>query len=175
MPTNPSTQMIEVPDENGEIIQLAVFLRTEYNYNRDRISDQTGLFCPPEEGQTQQQFAEEVDINTIVMRFGLTGQLPENPQPPVSGDFTGITDFQSAMNAVRRAEEGFMEMPANIRARFHNNPQEMLEFLEDRENYDEALKLGIVAKPPEKTRDVIAAIDEMRDTLKPAIQPEQGK
>jgi hypothetical protein len=133
-----------------------VFVRSAIppNYDVDEASLSTGLFCPPEGSVTQQQFKEEADINVIVRRFGLTGELPENPRPPMSGDFTNVSDFASAMLAVRKAEEGFMEFPAELRYRFHNNPQEMVSFLADAGNRDEAIKLGILPKPPEVPRPV---------------------
>ncbi|WNK12490.1 MAG: internal scaffolding protein [Microvirus sp.] len=130
-------------------------------------SNATALACPADENMTQQQFRDEADINTIVRRFGLTGELPADQRAPIFGDFTNVTDFQTAMNAVRKAQEGFDDLPANLRARFNNDPQRMLEFVEDNNNRDEALKLGIIAPPPEKTRDAVAAIDELTATLKP--------
>lgn len=128
------------------------FWRSGYNYDRDAASLETGVVCDPEEDKTQQQFAEESDINTIVRRFGLTGEMPSDLRAPVSGDFTGVTDFQTAMNAVRQAEEEFMRMPAEMRYRFSNSPQRLLEFLEDGNNREEAIKLGLIPKPRELTR-----------------------
>lgn len=99
---------------------------------------------------TQQSQTEEADINTIVKRFGLTGQLPENVRLPTYADFEEATDFQTAMNAVRAAEESFMRMPANVRARFQNDPAEFIEFFNDPANLEEARRLGLaVPKPPE--------------------------
>lgn len=133
-----------------------VFLRSGFNYDRDQVSQATGLACRAEESMTQQQFKDEVDINTIVARFGLTGELPENLRMPVSGDFTKVGDFQSAMQMVREAEEAFMELPGQVRARFHNDPQRLIEFIEDDANREEAQKLGLVVPPtvPVKAPDV---------------------
>lgn len=138
-----------------------VFLAA-FGFDPDAHSLANGLACDPEEGRTHQSFREEVDINTIVERFGLTGELPENVRLPVSGDFTGITDFQTALNAVRSAEEAFMELPAQLRARFANDPQKLLEFVEDGSNLAEARKLGLLADPPPKPpRSAVEAIDEL--------------
>lgn len=142
-------------------MQQHVFIRSPYNYDTDIESEITGLLCE-DETLTQQQFQEESDINTIVRKFGLTGELPDDFRAPVSGDFTNVVDFQTAMNAVRAAEEAFMEMPAELRARFNNDPQRLMEFVENGKNKDEALKLGIVQKPPEKTRDMVDAVDELK-------------
>lgn len=135
--------------QTGEIIHF----RTPYNYNRDEVSNDTGLACPPEEHMTQQNGKEDADINEIVRRFGLTGELPSDLRMPVSGDFTGVTDFQTAMNIVRTAEEEFMRVPADLRARFNNDPARLMDFLADTNNKDEALKLGLIQAPREQTRD----------------------
>lgn len=129
-----------------------MFIRAPYNYDAEAVSRETALACDPEESVVQQQFADECDINTIVRRFGLTGELPNQVSMPQSGDFTGVTDFQSAMNMVRQAQEAFMELPADVRYRFANDPQRVIDFLEDAANRDEAVKLGLVTKPPEVTR-----------------------
>lgn len=126
-------------------------------------------------GKTHQHFKEECDINEIVRRFGLTGKLPEDFRPPVSGDFTGVVDFHTAMNAVRGAQEAFMAMPAELRARFGNDPQRLMDFVEDGKNYDEALKLGIVAKPAEVPRDAVKAIDELAVAVRGVPKPASGE
>lgn len=144
-----------------------MFLRSPYNYDRVKASVAAGLVCPEEESKTQQQFKEEVDINTIVERFGLTGELPQTNRMPVSGDFTSITDFHTALTAVRQAQEGFMEFPAQIRSKFRNDPGEMLRFLADPENRAEAEKLGLVKKKTPPPRDVVTAVDELAAALKP--------
>lgn len=142
----------------GDEMVKAVFLRSFGNYDVDQASDEAGLACDPKDCVTQQQFAEECDINTIVRRFGLTGELPEDVRVPVSGDFTGITDFTSAMLAVRSAQEAFLELPAELRARFENDPQRLMSFMEDPGNRDEAVKLGLVNKPPEVARDGVPVV-----------------
>lgn len=147
--------------------KVSVVLRAAFGYDTEAASLESGVACDPDEGLTQQQFAEEVDINTIVKRFGITGQLPENLRMPVSGDFTDISDFQSAMNAVVAAKGEFMRLPGELRQRFNHDPAQLISFLEDDKNKDEAIKLGLVNKPPEKTRDVVQAVDELAAKLVP--------
>lgn len=141
--------------------------RAPGTYDPDQASEESGLRCDPAEGVTQQQFAEEVDINNIVRRFGLTGEIPSTNNMPRSGDFTGVVDFHTAMEMIRKAEEAFMEFPAELRHKFHHDPQELMQFLEDPNNRGEAEKLGLVQRPPEKTRDAVQAIDELAGFLKP--------
>lgn len=122
------------------------FVRNPYNYDSDELSDQTGLACP-EATLTQQQFLQESDINYIAERFMKTGEVKQVVHMPMSGDFQGIFDFQSAMNTVVQAKQEFMTLPAKVRSRFDNDPAKLIAFLEDKENKDEAMALGLIPRP----------------------------
>lgn len=116
-----------------------------------------GLECKDPSLAVQSQLAES-DINEIVRRFGLTGQLPENVRVPTYGDFdVGVTDYQSALNAVREAEASFMQMPADVRLKFDNDPQRFLEFCADENNLDEMRRLGLAV--PAKVVDTTPGPD----------------
>lgn len=156
-------------DEDGVLIVPALRAGgiAYQSYDANAISTETGLRCTEHEDKAQQQFKEDSDINEIVRRFGLTGQLPENFRAPVSGDFTGVNDFQTAMNAVRAAQEQFDTLPAEVRAEFSNDPQRLMDFLAEEKNRDKAIEMGLVNKPVEKTRDAVMAIDELKDVLTP--------
>lgn len=121
------------------------FLRTAFNYDRNVASDETGLDCSGEPSMTKQSFAEECDINTIVRRFGLTGELPSGVRMPTYADFSNVVDFHTAMNAIAQAGEAFDAMPAEVRARFDNDPAKFVDFCSDEGNRAEALKLGLLA------------------------------
>lgn len=123
------------------------FVRSPYNYDAKLVSVSTGLFCE-DESLTVQADRDDADINVIVKRFGVTGILPQRLSPPTYGDFTGINDYQSALNAVINAEDAFMQFPADVRSRFKNDPQSMLEFLADPANRDEAISLGLIDGSP---------------------------
>lgn len=122
-------------------------IRTPYNYNTDEASMASALSCP-EPTLTQQHYKDEVDINTIVKNFGLTGELPQNIRMPVYGDFSQVVDYHTAHNAMRHAEEAFMALPAKVRERFQHNPQKFVEFCSDDANAAEARALGLVDGPP---------------------------
>lgn len=140
-----------IDPNTGEILGLdsqaqieLPFVRTPYNYDRMKASDESGLLCP-EPTKTQQQFKEETDINTIVQRFGITGELPSDVPVPQSGDFSdAVTDYQTALNLVIAADQAFMALPAQVRQRFNNDPARLVEFVSDADNRDEARKLGLL-------------------------------
>lgn len=172
------------------------FIRTEFNYDRELASDLSGLDCSkvivggdvdtdghPNEGddnpsKAQQSFAEEADINTIVKRFGLTGQLPSNIRMPINGDFSDLPDFRQAMDMIVQARESFDAMPAAVRARFHNDPAEFVDFCSREENRDEAVKLGLVPPADAAAKAAAAALAARADeqlALETAIASKRPK
>jgi phage internal scaffolding protein len=122
----------------------AVFLRTPYNYDTMEASNASALSCE-DPSLAQQHARDESDINTIVKRFGLTGQLPDNVRTPTYGDFEDATDYHTALNAVRAADAAFMQLPADIRTRFNNDAGAFVDFVADDSNRAEAEKLGLVS------------------------------
>lgn len=133
-------------------------IRQAYGYDSDKVSEDTGLECK-DVTLAQQHQADEADINTIVRRFGVTGQLPEPVRAPTFGDFTDVFDFRSAQDAILEANRSFMAMPADVRARFGNNPQFFVEFCSDPANLPELRKLGL------------AIAEVVAPTVVPAVPP----
>lgn len=118
------------------------FLRSTYNYDMNAAGDESALDCK-DRSLTQQHQAEETDINYIVSRYMTTGELPQRSAPPMEGDFTNAPDMQTAMDLVVQARVAFMEQPAEIRARFGNNPVEFVSFCSDERNRDEMRRMGM--------------------------------
>jgi phage internal scaffolding protein len=120
-----------------------VFLRTQYNYDHNAASNASGLVCE-EPTRAQQHHKDECDINVILERFGKTGQVPVNTISGSYGDFSGVHDYHTAMNALIAAESEFDALPAKIRNRFANDPANLIQFLDNPDNRAEAEKLGLV-------------------------------
>ena len=121
------------------------FVRSAYNYDLQQACEEC---CVKDFGPslTQQSQAEDADINNIVRRFGLTGQLPENHRVPQYADFDEIYDYKTAQDAIALANSSFNQMPPQLRNRFNNDPQTFLEFCSAEENLPELRRLGL-AKP----------------------------
>lgn len=144
--------------------------RSGYGYDVDAVSLSTGLEFPQSEYDSPrvvQSSKDEADINVILDRFGITGQLPQNVRAPTFQDFGPdyIFDFRSAVEAIAMAEDAFMEMPARVRARFDNDPQKFVEFCSPRaeggyseERLKELRELGlappVVPPAPDKVMKV---------------------
>jgi phage internal scaffolding protein len=122
------------------------FLRTPYNYDRDVVSDESGLACP-EPTLAQQQFRDEADINTILERFGRTGELIVPVSVPEFGDYSEVGDYHSAMNMIIEAQSAFDALPARIRKEFDNDPGRFVDFVLDENNRDKAVEMGLIEAP----------------------------
>lgn len=104
---------------------------------------------PKGESLTRQSEADSTDINRIMEKYQRTGMLPMSQMRPQWGDVSNALDYQASLNAVMSAQEAFNELPAKVRARFQNDPAALLSFVENSENYDEAVSLGLVPKKEE--------------------------
>jgi len=119
------------------------FLRTQYNYDHDAASNASGLVCE-EPTRAQQHHKDECDINVILERFGKTGQVPVNTISGSYGDFSGVHDYHTALNAIIASESEFAALPAQLRNRFDNEPSKLIEFLDNPDNRTEAEQLGLI-------------------------------
>lgn len=125
-----------------------VFIRSPYNYDTDEASNASGIGNFPET-KTQQQFKDECDINRIVKQYAKGVQPIGNSMQPLSTDeFHSITDFQSAMNAVRRGTEAFNGLTSALRAQFNNDPQLFVDFVTDPANIEAVRDLGLAPGKP---------------------------
>lgn len=125
-----------------------VTVRGAYGYDGDAASLASVVICPEDDDMAIQSAKEECDINTLVKRFGITGQIPVGVRVPTYGDFTAAVDFRSAQDALIAARESFMAMPWDVRQRFGNDPHEFVKFCSDEANLPEMRKMGLAI--PEK-------------------------
>lgn len=132
----------------------APFIRNPYNYDLEAASKESSQ---PADGEsmTIQSQRDDADLNVLMKRFGVTGKMPDDVRPVFYGDFDEVFDFRTAQNAIRAASESFMQMPADLRMRFSNDPQNFLEFCSATDdgktlkNLDEMRKLGLAVPAPE--------------------------
>lgn len=127
----------------------AVKFLKPYGYDSNEVSKASGLSCPEGSSLAVQSSREESDINVIVERYTKTGMLPQRQLPPLEMDFENVFDFQTAQNMIRQAEEAFAALPADVRYRFHNDPNKFVTFCSDDGNLDEMVKMGLAVKKPE--------------------------
>lgn len=139
------------------------FVRNPYNYDMALVSQETGLACD-DPSLAQQHMRDECDINVIVERFGVTGQIPVRAIEPTYGDFSGVSDYHTALNKIKAADEAFMALPAKLRAKFDHDPNALLNFLENEANRDEAIELGLIDGEP-VAQPIVSAVETPKDSV----------
>lgn len=96
--------------------------------------------------KTQQEYKDDCDIALQMHKAQKTRQLRVKTNEPKFGDFTGIESFQEAQNLVIQTRDIFGKLPAEIQKMFGHSPQALIEWLDNPDNNDEAVKLGLKPK-----------------------------
>ena len=105
-------------------------------------------------GRTRQAHKTECDINHILERFRKTGAIEHANNHAGTYGFAPSESFTEAMNLVTRAQNMFNELPADIRKKFGNSPENFLDFAQDPDNHEEMAELGLI---PQEIRPVTVA------------------
>lgn len=96
---------------------------------------------------TEQHHKDSCDVNYILEVFNRTGRLPDSVSVPLYEDVSDRPDnLLDCMNVVKRANEIFEQVPAHIRARFNNDPVQLLDWISDPNNREEAGDIGLLSK-----------------------------
>lgn len=101
--------------------------------------------------KAQQHKKKECDINRIMDKYAKTGILGnpydmKNARKPIFADFTMQGDYHAMLNTITNANKAFMSLPPQLRQKFENDPKKAMDFVSDRANTMEAVRLGLVPK-----------------------------
>lgn len=110
-----------------------------------------------EPSMTQQHLGPETDINLMMRRYALTGELPVRRGVAEYGEFDEAMDYRTMIEVVEQGKRAFASVPSAIRARFENDPGQFLDWIHNEENYGEAESLGLVPKRDVAVETVVPA------------------
>lgn len=87
----------------------------------------------------------ECDINQIMAKFQKTGMITHIKERGATyGDMPMAEDFHEAMSLVAEANTMFAELPSTVRERFKNDAAQFLEFVNDEDNRDAMVEMGLL-------------------------------
>lgn len=98
-----------------------VKVRTRWDRLRRVVIEAT----PPEKALTQQQFKDDCDMNRIVKNAerGIPPRFRTRGEPHY-GDYSEVPlDLAAMYDQIERAEEAFMQLPAQLRLELNNDPR----------------------------------------------------
>ena len=127
--------------------------RTRFN----RVETKGVSFPIP--SHVQQCDKDSTDINKIISRYGeqcVCAACAANARQPISEDVAALSseDFNTMMQKMASLNNQFNELPADVRKKFGHNPANMLEFMQNPANQEEAAKLGLISKPIATVPDI---------------------
>ncbi len=127
---------------------------------------------PVGESRTKQSFKAETDINNI-LRQSDKGLLVThlNAHEGSYGDFINAPDYHTALNRIHAADTAFMEIPAQIRARFNNDPAQFLDFVQEPDNLEEMREMGLAPAKRQQTPILTEPTSPGQEDADPAPDP----
>ena len=106
-------------------------------------------FLTEGESMTQQHFAKEADIKTIIKKHDRTGIINHVARGVAHyGDYSEVNEYRDALDMVNSANASFAELPAELRKMFGNDAGEFFEFATDPKNDEKMVEMGLKAAPP---------------------------
>lgn len=160
------------------------FLSLPHPYGASRIDSKavySAISPPPsysvEPGvsDTHQSFKDECDINNIVAN-NAPGDLFMDPTirptlEPRFLDCTTGTSFQDSLDHVIRIKDAFADLPSELRRRFDNDPSVFVDYLKNADNFDEAVKLGLLPPSAFPAPAPVSQGDAVAPTASPPSPP----
>ena len=116
--------------------------------------------------RTVQSDREGTDLKILLEKYVETGEIPTVQLPvgePLDGDFTGLPDFQEMQNMLIDIQNQFDALPSKVREKFANDPIAMVQFLQDDNNIEEAVKLGLMERSGPDVKKPVEVVVVNRD------------
>ena len=143
---------------------------------RSAYSPQLVVTTSCSSSKTEQSHLESTDINKIFHASNHSPEILIPDAPPTFGDFSNVADFTEMQNRVADAISGFEALPAETRAFFDHKPANLVEFMNDPDNAQDAINMGLIELEPESLDKYLnPKDDDPKDAeVDPKIDPKKG-
>lgn len=120
---------------------------------------------------TRQEFSDECDINLIMKKYEATGIMPTGAnREPIYWDADAIpNNLQDAMGGMLYAQSLFMQLGANIRKEFDNDPVKFVDFALQDANRPKLIEWGLTE--PETPAQAPVRVEVVTPNPPPASPP----
>jgi len=101
--------------------------------------------------KTQRQFKDQTDFAAIMKKYSPSQREAFLNSPLANAVYSDLTSlpatYQEALDLAIAAKDSFMLLPLPVRKKFSHDPQQLMDFLDNPKNREEAIKLGLVRGP----------------------------
>lgn len=105
---------------------------------------------------TRASFRDECNINSIMAKALKGGHVPINPKSALFGDVSNMGTYHEMNMRLQEIQDEFnRNVPAEIRLKFGNDSGRFADWLQNPENKDEAIRLGLL-EDPERVKEMRA-------------------
>ncbi|QXP08653.1 MAG: internal scaffolding protein [Arizlama microvirus] len=115
---------------------------------------------------TEQAHKDVCNVNKIIKKYDKTGLISHVSKVNAQyGDVSGM-EFRQAVEMIMKVNTEFAAMPSEVRSRFKNDPANLLNFMSNPLNRDEAIKIGLIKQSWTKETDGVGekvALGENKD------------
>lgn len=123
--------------------------------------------------KTDQSYKTECDVNNILSKYVKTGEITHTARKPGSyADVSNVQDLLTSYQKIQTAQQKFNELSPKIRDRFQN-PQKLIQFLQDPKNMDEAERLGLITFTDESGLELAPAATKRKRGRDEEVGPEE--
>ena len=105
---------------------------------------------------TKQSDKKLANINSILGRYKKTGLIPLRQSVPIEGDLPDVDSYHEAMTVITQSQQAFDQLPSDIKEKFDGDPKKFLEFVQDEENEDKLIEMGLA-----KAKEVVETIQKV--------------
>lgn len=125
---------------------------------------------------TEQHHKDACDVNKIIDKYDREGVIRHVSKIEAKfGDVSG-QDFKEMMDKVVSAQQHFDQLPSNLRKEFDNDPSKLIAFMDDENNRERAIELGLIDRRWTEATDGIGEyVPEGGNIQKPDDIPEPPK
>ncbi len=102
---------------------------------------------------THQSMADECNINIMMAQYQKTGTIKGTKKQPQYLDLINANDFNDAITEINAANAAFLQLPAEIRKEFNNDPAEFLTALDHGTHDDFLRESGVILNPDPPPKD----------------------
>lgn len=120
---------------------------------------------------TKSEFKDECDINNVVARALRTGVIPGIDRQALYGDFSKVSDYATAQVKIAEAKQSFEQLPSAIKEQFDNDVTKLLDWIDNPDNEEEAIKLGLLPGEVSTEANTTTTVD---DTVSESNQVEDS-